>query len=139
LNGNPYLGQVIGQLNRGVGDTVNSQFENLGRYGSGAHADVLSRNLADADAGLLYQNYGDEMARMADAAEGAQRGNAADISALLAAIGANAEIPYTGSNNLANSLGALFSGGNEKSKQTGTSPLWGAVGAGLGALGSVFG
>jgi hypothetical protein len=138
MGGNPYLKNVLDTLNRGVGDQVNSQFEMSGRYGSGAHADVLSRNLADADSGLLYQNYGDEMNRMGQAAQAAQAGNNADIASLLSAIGAGAELPYTGSNNLANSLGALFNGGTSKSTQTGPSPIWGAIGAGLGAAGAAF-
>ena len=50
-----------------------------------------------------------------------------------------AELPYTGANNLANSLGSLFSGGTEKSKSKGASPVWGAVGAGLGAAGALAG
>jgi hypothetical protein len=139
MGGNPYLKNVLDTLNRGVGDQVNSQFEMSGRYGSGAHADVLSRNLADADSGLLYQNYGDEMNRIGQAAQASQAGNQADIASLLSAIGAGAELPYTGSNNLANSLGALFNGGTSKSTQTGPSPLWGALGAGLGAAGAIWG
>jgi hypothetical protein len=138
LNGNPYIQNVMDTLNRGVKNDVNSQFELSGRYGSGAHADVLSRNLADADSQLLYQNYGDEMNRMGQAAQGAQAGNQADTAALMSAIGQGAELPYTGSNNLANSLGALFNGGTSKSTQTGPSPLWGALGAGLGAAGAAF-
>jgi hypothetical protein len=138
LSGNPYLGNVINTLNRGVSDNVNSQFEQSGRYGSGAHADVLSRNLADADSNLLYQNYGDEMNRMGQAAQGAQAGHTADIASLISAIGAGAQIPYTGSSNLANSLGALFNGGTSNSTQYSPNPIWGAVGAGLGAAGSVF-
>jgi hypothetical protein len=70
LNGNPYMGQMIDQLDRGVSNNVNSQFEQSGRYGSGAHADVLSRNLLDANGQLMYQNYGDEMNRMGQAAQG---------------------------------------------------------------------
>ena len=122
MPGNPYISNILSQLNRGVGDQVNSQFEMSGRYGSGAHADVLSRNLADADAGVLYQNYGDEMARRDAAAQSAGQSNAVDISSLLAAIGAGAQLPYTGTSNLADSLGALFSGGTETSKSTGPKP-----------------
>jgi hypothetical protein len=136
MSGNPYIGQVLQQLNRGVGDQVNSQFEQSGRYGSGAHADVLSRNLADADSNVLYQNYGDEMNRMGQAAQSAKAGNTADIASLISAIGANAQLPYTGTSNLANSLGALFNGGTSNSVQYSPNPIWGAIGAGLGAAGA---
>jgi hypothetical protein len=135
LGGNPYIGQVLQQLNRQVGDQTNSQFEMSGRYGSGAHADVLSRNLADADSNVLYQNYGDEMNRMGQAAQSAKAGNTADIASLISAIGANAQLPYTGTSNLANSLGALFNGGTSSSVQYSPNPIWGAIGAGLGAAG----
>jgi hypothetical protein len=138
MGGNPYMGQVLDQVNRRVGDDVNSQFAMSGRYGSGAHADVLSRNLAEADGQLLYQNYGDEMNRMGQAAQGSLASNSADIQALLASIGAGAELPYTGSSNLANSLGALFNGGTSTSTEKGQSPIWGAIGAGLGAAGMAF-
>lgn len=140
LNGNPYIGGMLDQSRRDVTNDVNSQFEMSGRYGSDAHGYGLARGLGDAENNLLYQNYGDEMNRMDAAAQAAQAGNAGDIASLLSAIGAGAEIPYTGTNNLANSLGALFNGGTSKSNsvQTGPSPLWGALGAGLGALGSVF-
>jgi hypothetical protein len=115
LNGNPYMSNILQQLNRGVGDQVNSQFELSGRYGSGAHADVLSRNLADADSNVIYQNYGDEMNRMGQAAQGAQAGNTADTASLISAIGAGAQLPYTGSSNLASTrLGALFNGGTHR-------------------------
>lgn len=138
LNGNPYISQMLGTLDRGITDQVNSQFAGAGRYGSGAQADVLSRNLADANSQVLYNNYTDEMNRMGQAAQGAQAGNTADIASLISAIGAGAQLPYTGSSNLADSLGALFNGGTSKSVQTGPNPIWGAIGAGLGAAGQIL-
>jgi hypothetical protein len=113
MNGNPYISKVSFPATRqGVSDQVNSQFENLsGRYGSGQQADALTRGLTDANSQVLYQNYGDEMNRMGQAAQGAKAGNTADIASLISAIGTGAQLPYTGSSNLANSLGALFSGG----------------------------
>jgi hypothetical protein len=138
MNGNPYISKILEQLDRGVSDQVNSQFENSGRYGSGAQANVLSRNLADANSNVLYQNYSDEMNRMGQAADSAQRGNVAGAGLLQAALGTGAQLPYMGSNSLADSLGALFSGGTEKSTQKGQDPIWGAIGAGLGAAGAAF-
>lgn len=134
--GNPYISQMLQQLNRGVGDQVNSQFELSGRYGSGAHADVLSRNLADADSQLLYQNYGDEANRRDNAAAALAGGNNADAAQILAALGVNAQLPYTGISNQANSLGALFNGGQSNSVGYMPNPIWGAIGAGLSAAGA---
>lgn len=122
MQGNPYLGQMINQTGRDVTNNVNSQFEMNGRYGSDAHGYGLARGLADSQNALQYQNYGDEMNRMGDAAHSAQTAGTSDAASLMAAIGAGAEMPYAGSTNLANSLGALFSGGTETSKSTGAKP-----------------
>jgi len=138
LGGNPYIGKLLDQSRRDVANDVNSQFELNGRYGSDAHGYGLARGMADAENNLLYQNYSDEMNRMGAAAGSANAANAGDVAALVSALGLNAQLPYTGSSNLANSLGALFNGGTATSTQTGPNPLWGALGAGLGALGSVF-
>lgn len=139
MGGNPYLQNVIDSSARDVRNNVASVFEQSGRYGSGAHQDLLERNIGDMSSGLRYQNYGDEMNRMGQAAEGAQRGSASDVATLMSALGLTAEMPYVGSNNRANSLGALFSGGTSTATQTGPSPIWGALGAGLGAAGAIWG
>lgn len=122
MGGNPYLAQMLGQANRDVTNNVNSQFEMSGRYGSDAHGYGLARGMADSENGLRYQNYSDEMNRMGQSATNATRDNTVDISSLLSSIGAGAQMPYTGVSNLANSLGALFSGGTEKSESTGAKP-----------------
>jgi hypothetical protein len=122
LQGNPYIQQMIDQTGRDVTNNVNSQFETGGRYGSDAHGYGLARGLADSENGLRYNDYNTQMGRMDTAAQGAQAASTADISSLLAAIGAGAQLPYTGSSNLASSLGALFGGGNEKTVSTGAKP-----------------
>ena len=137
LNGNPYIQNILNQLNSQVANDTNSQFSLAGRYGSGAHTDVLSRNLANADSNLLYGNYADEMNRMGQSAGAAQQGSIADTAGLLQALQQSSTMPYAGSESLANSLGALFSGGQEKSTQKSASPLWSAIGSGLGALAAV--
>jgi hypothetical protein len=122
LNGNPHLQQMIDATNNDVTNKVNSQFETAGRYGSDAHGSGLTRELATADNALRYQNYGDEMNRMGQAAGMAAQISDQDIARLLGSIGIGAQLPYTGSSNLANSLGALFSGGTEQSKSVGAKP-----------------
>jgi len=138
MNGNPYIQSILSQLNSQIRDNVGSQFEGAGRYGSGAFADLLSKNIGNADANVLYGNYSDEMARRDAAAGALQQGSLGDTAGLLQALQQGSTMPYAGSESLANSLGALFSGGQDKSKQTGTNPIWGALGAGLGAAGSIF-
>lgn len=119
---NPYLENIIGQMREGVGNEVNSQFAGAGRYGSGAHNQVIARALADQEAQLRYQDYGTQTARQDAAANAAQGASVADNGALMAALGLGAELPYTGSSNLANSLGALFNGGTSTSKSVTKGP-----------------
>ncbi|HSE58221.1 MAG TPA: hypothetical protein VLA99_05925 [Nitrospiraceae bacterium] len=138
LNGNPAIAQMLARLRGDTLGAVNSNYAGAGRYGSAYHDNAVARGVADAEAPILYQNYSDEMGRMGEAANAAQGMSAADYNAALAGLGVSAELPYTGSNALANSLGALFSGGQDKSKQTGASPIWGAIGSGLGAAATAF-
>lgn len=137
--GNPYTQGILDQLDRGVRDQVASQFAGAGRYGpNAAMTDVLSRNLADANSQVLFNNYTNERNQQTQAAQQGNATNVANAGLLQAMLGTGAQLPYTGSNSLANSLGALFSGGTEHNVQTSPSPIWGALGAGLGAFGSIF-
>lgn len=113
---NPYLDGVINSTNRGVTDSVNSQFANSGRYGSGQYAGLMTERLAEAGNNLRYQDYYNQTQRQDNAAGALTQNNQADLQQALAGIGLGAEIPYAGSNNLASSLGALFGGGTEQSK-----------------------
>lgn len=139
LEGNPYLEQIIGQSRRGVMDAANSNFSLSGRYGSGAHNQVLGRELADMESQMRFQNYGTEMDRMGQTALAAQGANVADNTQLLASLGLAAELPQTGTNNLANALGALFNGGSTKSTSSTSGPglLGGLLGAGA-SIGSAL-
>lgn len=133
LNGNPYLDKILGQTREDIGNSVGGHFSANGRYGSGANQAIMEKQMANAENSLRYQNYGDEMNRMGSAAAGAQQASTTDLAGLLQAIQQGAQIPYTGTESLANSLGALFSGGSDKSKSTGPNPIWGAIGAAAGA------
>lgn len=133
MNGNPFLDQILGQTREDIGNSVGGHFSQNGRYGSGANQGVMEKQMAAAENALRYQNYGDEMNRMGEAAQGAQQASTTDYAALLQALQQGAQMPYTGTESLANSLGALFNGGSDKSKSTGASPIWGAIGAAAGA------
>lgn len=69
LHGNPYLEGVIAAANRDIGTGVDSRFEGAGRYGSGMHAGVLARAIAENENQLRYGDYARERA-MQDAAGG---------------------------------------------------------------------
>jgi hypothetical protein len=138
LNGNPYLGQVTDQLNRNVADQVNSQFENAGRYGSDSYAQTLARETGAADANLSYNNYQNGLNQMGQAAQGATTQNIGTEQALASAVGQNAALPYVGSQAYAGSLGQLMNGGTSSGVTYQPNPIFGALGAGLGAAGSIF-
>jgi hypothetical protein len=72
LNGNPYLDAIIGQRNQDVAGSVNDQFSTAGRYGSGMHAAILAKELANADDQLRYGNYAAERGYQQDAIGQAQ-------------------------------------------------------------------
>lgn len=54
---NPYLQSIIDTSNRRIGDRINSSASGAGRYGSGAHTDVMARALAESADPLLAQDY----------------------------------------------------------------------------------
>ena len=136
LNNNQYLQGQIDSTNSDIRNQVGGMFEGAGRYGSGAHQDLLARNIGQNENAYRGADYANQMARMDSAAQGATTANAQDASQALGGYGVNAEMPYTGTNNLSNQLAALFNGGTQKSVQYGPNPLWGALGAGLGAVGT---
>lgn len=135
---NPYLDQILGQTRSDVANDVNSQFSLAGRYGSGAHAGMLTKEMANAENGLRYQDYSAQQARQDQAAGALTGANQGEAAQALGALPVAAELPYTGTDHMANQLAALFSGGNSKSVQYSPNPLWGALGAGLGAAGAYF-
>lgn len=60
LQGNPYLDAILGKTRENVTGAVNDQFGSSGRFGSGMHAAILGRELADAENRARYQDYGVE-------------------------------------------------------------------------------
>jgi hypothetical protein len=129
---NPELQNIINSSRRDIMDDVGGMFARSGRYGSGAHQDVTMSNLADMESQYRYNDYLTEIQRRAQAAESLTGANQQELNQTLGAIGMGAEIPYTGSSSLANSLGALFSGGAETStsKTKGPGLLSGLMSAG---------
>lgn len=78
MSGNPFLEDIIGKSSRNMQDAVNLQASGMGRTGSGANQDVLSRNIGDMTSGLRYQDFGNQQARRDAAITGVgQMGNQA--------------------------------------------------------------
>lgn len=69
---NPYLQGAIDAQGRKIADQVNSAMSGAGRYGSGAHTNVLSRNLAEASLPLLAQDYAQRQQTQLAATQGMQ-------------------------------------------------------------------
>lgn len=120
LNGNPYLEGMIGKTLGDVQDRVGAAYGSRGSFGGTAWTSKLAEGLGNAELGLRYGNYSDEMNRMAGAAGMAPsiaQGQYVGVPEILNSAGTAAEIPYTGINAMSGNLANLFSGG--KSTQTG--------------------
>lgn len=133
---NTALMGLLGQTRRDVTNDVNSQFSMAGRYGSGAHTDILSRNLAEAQNNVLADQYNRERAAMDTAAGTVPQLQGSVLAQLLQGSQVGAELPYTGTNSLANSLAALFSGGKQKTS-AGIGGLLGGAGSIMSGLGAM--
>lgn len=133
--GNPFLDQILGRTRENVIGDVNSQFSSAGRYGSGAHTGVLTDRLADAENQARFQDFNQQQGRMDMAANSLAGANQGEAAQAIGALPVAAGLPYTGTGALASQLAALFSGGQSNSVSYGPNPLWGALGAGLGAAG----
>lgn len=92
LKGNPYLDAILGKTRENVTGAVNDQFGPAGRFGSGMHAAILARELADAETRARYQDYGLERGYQQDAIGDAQNLMGGSQSLLNNA----AELPWIG-------------------------------------------
>ena len=71
---NPYLQSILDTNNRRIGDRVNASVSGAGRYGSGAHTDIMSRALAESADPVLAQDYARRQQQLQSIAEsGLQR------------------------------------------------------------------
>ncbi len=131
---NPGIMGILNRTRSDVTNDVNSQFSMAGRYGSGAHTGVLTDKLADAENNVLYNAYNTERGYQNDAATIPAQIQNQTLAQLLQSSGLGAELPYTGTNSLANSLAALFSGSKTKGPGLGSSLLTAGAQAGASAL-----
>jgi hypothetical protein len=69
---NPYLLAQIAANDRRIADRINSSMSGAGRYGSGAHTDVMSRTLAEAANPILAQDYAQRQQNRLNALAGQQ-------------------------------------------------------------------
>lgn len=130
LQGNPYLDAILGKTRENVAGEVNDQFGPAGRFGSGMHAAILTRELADAENKARYGDYAQERAYQQDAINDAQNLMGGSQGLLNNA----AELPWVGVQ-AANGAVRQASGGygtqTTTQKQGLGSMLGGIAGAGL--------
>lgn len=121
-NGNPQLEAMINSTLGDVTGRVNANYGSRGSFGGTAHTTALGKALSEAEIGLRYDNYSDEMNRMAGAAGLAPsiaQGQYTGVPEILQSSGVAAELPYTGINALSGNLASLFAGGTQKNKGPG--------------------
>lgn len=81
--GNPFMNDIIRQTNESVRNKLNAQMAGSGAYGGSRYVDNMSRQLADSENNIRYQNYEAERGRqmqanqMLDAAQAAGFGQKA--------------------------------------------------------------
>lgn len=116
LNGNPYIEGMIGKTRENITNNVQSQFSAAGRYGSDYNVGELSRQLADAENQMRFQNYGQERAYQNDAigqAQGLMNGTQGLLNNA-------AELPWIGVGALNGNVRQASNGyGTTTSKQSG--------------------
>jgi hypothetical protein len=126
--GNPYMQGMIDQTAGDVSNRVNSMFARSGASLGTQHAGVMTKELANAENSLRYQNYGNERNAQSQAAgmiPGLTASQYAGIMPYLAAQQTAGSLPFAGIQNLGQ-IGGLFGG---YGTQTGTQP--GGWGTGL--------
>lgn len=97
MNGNPYLDEMIAKNARDMGDAINLSASGAGRYGSGAHQDLLARNIGDMATTARANNYNTERGYMQDA-----------ISSLFSAGQQQRQNIYGGADAMTNAFGAAM-------------------------------
>jgi len=82
---NPYLKSMLEANDARIANRVNSSMSGMGRYGSGSHADVLARTLAESDNPVLASAFESGQNRALSAAQAIDNARrAADATALSA-------------------------------------------------------
>ncbi len=135
---NPHLEGMIQAARGGVMDGVNGNFALAGRYGSGAHTGVLADSLGDMEAGLRFNNYNAAADRQMQAAGMAEGATQADAAQSLAPVALAGQLPYTGSESMASSLGSLFNGGTQKSSTTQKTDMFSTLLGGAAQVGAAY-
>lgn len=139
---NPQLDAILNQTNNDVANTTNAKLGLRGLTGGTVQQDILSRNLAQNDANIRYQDYNNQQqlrAQAAGLAPGAAAGQVVGIMPALATGEAATSLPLDAAVKYAAATGGLL--GPYTNQKTTTSGgfgniLGGILGAGLGGWAS---
>lgn len=153
--GNPYFGNVVGQLAQSIQPQIDSHFNMNGRAGSGANNQAFASALANTAGQMAYSNYNDQSTNQLKAmleAPGISQGNFNDI-AQLGAAGAQQQAfnqlpitqalnkfqfqqdaPFLQAQRYQSLLGQPVQGGGTNTVPYFTNPAANILGAGSGAL-----
>lgn len=128
LNGNPYLDAMLSATRANTINGVDAQFSRAGRYGSGNHAGILAKAIAEQENGMRFQNYGMERQNQLNAVQQAS-GLMAGSQGLL---NNAAELPWIG-------VGALNGNIRQASNGYGTTTQTSNPGFGQALMGAASG
>lgn len=133
--GNPMLQNIIDTTNNNVRNQTQASLGTRGLTGGSAAMDIVSRNLAQNESGLRFQDYENERQRMAQAAGLAPSLAGAEqlpIQSLLAASSLGAELPFLASGQYARNIAGLLGPYTQTTQKQGLgSTLAGLGGAAL--------
>jgi hypothetical protein len=132
---NPYLDDVVAMTNDNVRNQTQASLGTRGLTGGSAYADLISRNLAQNETGLRYNDYNAEQQRRMQAAgltPGVVASQYAPIAAAQGAAGFAAGLPLQAAGQFASGTGGLL-GQYVNSTQTSNPGLLGLAGMGLQA------
>lgn len=137
---NPQLEAMIGQTDQSVRNHTLSGLGTRGLSGGSVAADIISRNLAQNETGLRYQDYNTQQQLRAQAA-GMAPGVSAGQTALLAPVFDTAQastLPLQASTNYMGAVGGLL-GQYQKQKTTQSPSLLSSIGQIASAAAPFFG
>jgi len=136
---NPYLEQIVAQTNANVADKTRTAMGTRGLTGGTVMQDIVSRNLAENESGLRYNDYAQAMARKMQAAgmaPGIAAGDAIQIAPLLSVADASTSMPLDAAMKYAAGTGGLLGQYTNTTQKSSGGLLGGLLGSVLGGWAS---
>lgn len=132
---NPYLDQIVAQTGRNVADKTRTAMGTRGLTGGTVMQDIVSRNLAENESGLRYNDYAQAMQRKMQAAGMAPSiaaGDAIQIAPLLSVADAATSMPLDAATKYAVGTGGLLGQYTNTTQKSSGGLLGGLLGSVLG-------